>query len=153
MLSAELSAFNYLLNIEQVAYIASRVGRIDVHSEMSALAQSVRSDFTSAFYANGTYVSGLQGEIALPLFLQNVNSASEYHTLLDSLVHDISVTHKGHFTTGISSTKFMMQALPMWGKASVALEIAEKNDYPSCTSCLVGKSLRSLSVRLCLFVF
>jgi alpha-L-rhamnosidase len=89
-------------------------------------------EFHHSFYneTSGVYMSGLQTEQALPLYLGVVPDDVQ-PSVLTHLVNDIQVTHGGHTTSGIIGIKYGMEALSMLGRGDVALDLALQTTYPS----------------------
>lgn len=54
-----------------------------------------------------------------------------YYRVLYHLLNDIVSQQKTHLTTGIVGTKFIMESLHLVGRDDIALQLAEKFDYPS----------------------
>jgi alpha-L-rhamnosidase len=80
-------------------------------------------------YKNGSYASGLQTELSLPLFLRIAPTGQEA-AVLDSLISDI-IAHDYHVTTGIIGTRALYEVLGKHGRVDVALKMLAKTDFPS----------------------
>ncbi|KAG7347499.1 alpha-L-rhamnosidase [Nitzschia inconspicua] len=89
-------------------------------------------EFHDSFYnvTTGVYMSGLQTEQALPLYLGVVPDDVE-QSVLNHLISDIEVTNGGHTTSGIIGIKYEMEALSILGRGDVALDLALQTTYPS----------------------
>lgn len=99
---------------------------------LTELESKISPEFHTAFFntTSGMYMSGLQTEQVLPLYVGVVPKELE-SSVLSELVHDIQVTHKGHTTSGIIGIKYAMEALSLYGRGDVALDLALQTSYPS----------------------
>ena len=96
------------------------------------LQSKISQEFHDVFFnsTSGVYMSGLQTEQALPLYLGVVPKELQ-SSILSQLVHDIQVTQKGHTTSGIIGIKYCMEALSSYDRGDVALDLALQTSYPS----------------------
>ena len=96
------------------------------------LRYKISPEFHDAFFnsTSGVYMSGLQTEQVLPLYLDVVPGQLQ-SSVLSQLVDDIQVTHKGHTTSGIVGIKYGMEVLSLYDRGDVALDLALQTSYPS----------------------
>ena len=124
-----VSAATFILDSRLVAAMANAVGNASVHQHFTQLSAHLATEFNSAWLRNGSYASGLQTELALPLFLDIV-PATQRQAVLEALVRQI-IKHDKHVTTGIIGTRAIYEALAKNGRMDVALAMLAKTDYPS----------------------
>ncbi|MEN9981547.1 MAG: hypothetical protein RL542_1334 [Bacteroidota bacterium] len=96
------------------------------------LAQRIKSAFNTKFfnsktnqYANNTVTANL-----LPLAFNMVSSQLE-DKVFQNIVHEIEVTNKGHISTGVVGTQFLMRTLSAKGRSDLAYQLASNTTYPS----------------------
>mmetsp|Transcript_6263 Transcript_6263/g.17866 ORF Transcript_6263/g.17866 Transcript_6263/m.17866 type:complete len:323 (+) Transcript_6263:1269-2237(+) len=89
-------------------------------------------EFHDAFFntTSGVYMSGLQTEQVLPLYLGVVPDNLQ-DSVLSHLIDDIEVMQKGHTTSGIVGIKYAMEVLSILDRGDVALDLALQRTYPS----------------------
>ncbi len=117
------------LILSQVAHILEKSGHANKYSE---LASHIKAAFNTRFlnrHAN-QYATGSQCSNALPLFLGLVPETDKI-AVLENLVEDIIVNHKGHLSTGNQGTKYVLQVLTDHGQTDVAYAIVTQTTYPS----------------------
>ena len=124
-----VSAATFIHDSRLVAAMAEAVGNSSVHQHFSQLSEDLATQFNAAWLRNGSYASGLQTELALPLFLDIVPEAQQ-QAVLETLVRDIE-NHDKHVTTGIIGTRAIYEALGKNGRMDVALAMLAKTDFPS----------------------
>jgi len=116
-------------------YLMSRIARIlgkDADADAYAmLAARIKDAFNAKFLnpATGVYATGTQCCQSTALFMGLVPEQSR-KAVLHTLVRDITETHKGHLSTGIFGTRFMLMALSDLGRADVAYTIANQRTFP-----------------------
>ena len=109
--SALVSTFMYLRQLRMVADMGELVGDTATAAQFSQLAANVSAAFQRHFYDGttktyrdpGTTLS-LQTATSLALVLGLVPEADK-PAVVQSLVHDVMVTHSGHIATGMVGTK------------------------------------------------
>jgi alpha-L-rhamnosidase len=96
------------------------------------LAQRIKLAFNTKFfnsktnqYANNTVTANL-----LPLAFKMVSSQLE-DKVFQNIVHEIEVTNKGHISTGVVGTQFLMRTLSAKGRSDLAYQLASNTTYPS----------------------
>lgn len=121
----------YYYNVYLMSRIAELLGRKEDAAAYGKLAGQIRDTFNSKFLdaQTGVYASGTQCCQSTALFMELVPEQSR-KTVLDALIKDITETHKGHLSTGIFGTRFMLMALSDLGRADVAYTIANQKTFP-----------------------
>jgi alpha-L-rhamnosidase len=115
-----------------LARLAHILGKKADEDEYNQLAEAIRRAYQEKFLAPGTGVvgSGIQASQAFALYL-NMLPAEQRAAALEHLVHDIADKHKGHLTTGIFGTRFMLDVLSREGRGEVVNKMVNLHDYPS----------------------
>lgn len=121
----------YYLNLRLAEWMTAVLGRGEQSARYGADAERVKAAFNRRFLTPGAgkYDSGTQACQAFALHLELVPDA-EKQAALDHLVRDITQTHKGHLSTGIFGTKYMLRALTDLGRADVAYTVADQRTFP-----------------------
>ncbi len=121
----------YYLNVRLFSQIARALGKKADADEAAALAEQIKAAFNQKFLQPGTgrYDTATQACQAFALHLGLVPPA-EGSQALEVLVRDIMDTHKGHLTTGIFGTKYMLEALTALNRADVAYEMVNQPTFP-----------------------
>ncbi|KAL3908065.1 MAG: hypothetical protein SGILL_008626, partial [Bacillariaceae sp.] len=78
----------------------------------------------------GAYMSGLQTEQALSLYLGAV-PVDSMPSVISYLINNIKITNGGHLTSGIIGTKYIMEVLSLLDRGDVAMDLALQTTYPS----------------------
>ncbi|GAA0540619.1 alpha-L-rhamnosidase [Chitinophaga japonensis] len=78
-----------------------------------------------AYYSNNTITANL-----LPLYFDMV-PAEKREAVFENMVHRILYTYKGHISTGVIGTQWLMRGLSREGRPDVAFRLASNRDYPS----------------------
>jgi alpha-L-rhamnosidase len=96
------------------------------------LAERIKSAFNSKYlnpdthsYANNTVTANV-----LPLAFGMVPEDLE-KKVFGNMVHEIEVTKKGHISTGVVGTQFLMRTLTEFGRGDLAYKLASNKTYPS----------------------
>ena len=96
------------------------------------LSASIQTAFNKQFlnkklaqYDNGTVTANL-----LPL-VYDIIPKEERTRVFDSMIAKILTQNKGHISTGVIGTQWLMRGLTQNGRADVAYKIASNTDYPS----------------------
>ncbi|MBN1344413.1 MAG: family 78 glycoside hydrolase catalytic domain [Phycisphaerae bacterium] len=121
----------YYLNAHLLAKLAAVIGKPNDATRYAKLADDIRQAFNAKFLKPGTgvYDSGTQACQAFALYMGLVPE-NEEAAALDVLVKDVLDKSKGHLTTGIFGTKYMLLALSDLGRADVAHTIASQKTFP-----------------------
>ncbi len=109
---------------------ADRLGRKADMAHFYALAKKIRAAYQAKFIdiTTGKVGTGSQANQAIGLVTDIVPEAAR-SKVLDYLVHDIDA-HKGHLTTGILGTKFMLEVLSREGHGDLAYKIVTQPYFP-----------------------
>ena len=126
-----LGAFAFLNDLKMGAEFFTAAGYESDAKHLRALYETSSSDFHNTFFNGTKYLSGLQTEQALPLYLDLVPSASKAQ-VLDYLVNDIVHENDMHTTCGIVGIRCLLEALTENNQSDVAFDmIAMVDTYPS----------------------
>jgi len=109
---------------------AGRLNRQQDKKHFQNLAQKIRKEYQSRFIdkVTGKVGPGTQASQAFALYT-GIAPESARPQILDFLIRDIDA-HKGHLTTGILGTKFMLDVLSREGRADIAYKIVTQPDFP-----------------------
>ncbi len=121
----------YFLNAQLVSRMADALGRTREASEAQMLAETIKLAFNRRFLLPGTgkYDTASQACQAFALYL-GLAATKEKNRALEVLVKDIQENNKGHLTTGIFGTKYMLHALAEGGRTDVAYDIVNQRTFP-----------------------
>ncbi len=121
----------YYLNVRLFSNIARALGKDADAAEAETLAETIKAAFNHKFLRPGTgrYDTATQACQAFALYLGLV-PPEEKDRALEVLVRDIMDANKGHLSTGIFGTKFMLNALADSGRADVAFTIVNQRTFP-----------------------
>jgi len=121
----------YHYNALLLSRIAAITGRTAEAERYATLARDIKEVFNRTFLKPGTgqYDTGTQACQAFALYFDLV-PPGERQAAIDVLVKDITTTHKGHLSTGIFGTKYMLHALTDAGRAEVAYTIVNRKTFP-----------------------
>ena len=124
------SAAAFLRDIRLVAEMADAIGNTTVAARFRSLRFTLGKTFNQKWLRNGTtYASGLQTELALPLWLGIVPPEARDNVTEALLVY--LAAHDWHVTTGIVGTRALFETLGMLGHVDVALKLLSVRTYPS----------------------
>lgn len=112
--------------------IAAILGRGGDAARYAELAERIAAAFNRRFLdpRRGTYASGSQTANAVALQMGLV-PAEATQRVLEHLLHDITVRHGGHLSTGMVGTNALVYALPRHGAAEMMYRIATQTTFPS----------------------
>ncbi len=129
----------YYQNVKLLAQLARILGKTEDAREAEELADKIRTAFNAKFLKPGTgrYDSGTQVCQAFALYFDLVPE-NEKQNALDVLVKDVLETNKGHLSTGIYGTKYMLNALTRCQRSDVAYTIANQKTFPGWGHMLEG---------------
>lgn len=95
------------------------------------LGKKIRQAFNTKYYNEpGYYGKGELTNNLLPVYFGMVDE-SNFNKVLDYIVHTIEVKNKGHLSTGVIGTQWLMRTLTQNGRGDIALKMATKKTYPS----------------------
>lgn len=127
-----ISTGTYYLSVKVLADIARVLGRQADEKEYRALCQRIAQAFNARFWnADAQYYgNGSQFSNIFPLYLGIVPEQNR-QKVLDNVIHDITVTHRGHLSTGFIGTRYLLDTLTAYGRVDIAYMVASKDTYPS----------------------
>ena len=139
-----VSTAYYYYNASLVAKIADVLGEQDDSERYSSLAEKIKDRFNKRFLEpdRNQYEAGSQCSNAFPLFLDIVPDTHR-KAVLDTLIENILVKEKGHLTTGLVGTKYMMEMLSQEGRSDIAYLLATQTSYPSWGNLIEGRTTLS----------
>ncbi|MGI9428608.1 MAG: family 78 glycoside hydrolase catalytic domain [Bythopirellula sp.] len=111
--------------------MADAIGRKEEAKSYSELSSRISEALQKRFFnaETASYAGGAQAANAFPLFLGIVPKAYE-SKVVANLVADI-VKNEYHLTTGPQGTRYVMQALEMYGQSEIAYKLATQTTKPS----------------------
>ncbi|WP_114782522.1 glycoside hydrolase family 78 protein [Botryobacter ruber] len=121
--------YHYLQMMQRFARLTGNEGDI---KEYQALAAKVKEGFNDEFYnaEGGFYGENLLTDNLLALYFGLVPKEQE-KALFNNIVNIIEVQNKGHLSTGVVGTQWMMRSLTDYGRPDLAYKLATTNTYPS----------------------
>ena len=121
----------YYRHVTAAARLAEILGEKEDAAEYRRLAEQIRAAFLAKFFdaKTGRFHTGTQACQAFPLHYGLV--PAEYRKkAVDVLVNDVLKNRKGHLSTGIFGTRYLMRSLSEAGRADVAHTIANQTTWP-----------------------
>ena len=127
-LSVTTGYYYYVTSI--VAKAAKILGFETDEQFYSNLSSEIRDSYNQKFLDQDSkqYENGSQFANSFPLFLDIVPK-NEKEAVINNLVDNI-FEHKGHLSTGILGTKYLLEALWQHNKTDIAYLIVSRKDYP-----------------------
>jgi alpha-L-rhamnosidase len=127
-----ISTGTYYLSVKTLADIAQVLGKRSDEREYRALCERIADAFHRRFWSaeTGQYGNGSQFSNIFPLYLGIVPKEHQ-QKVLEHVIHDITVNHKGHLSTGFIGTRYLLDTLTMYGRADIAYLVASQDTYPS----------------------
>ena len=127
-LSVTTGYYYYITSI--VSKAAKILGHIADEQYFSNLSSEIKDAYNKKFLdpISKQYENGSQFANSFPLFLDIVPE-NDKEAVLNNLVNNI-FEHKGHLSTGILGTKYLMETLWQQNKTDIAYLIASRKDYP-----------------------
>ena len=121
----------YYYNVRLLEELAGILDRPTDVKKYRELGDSIREAFNKKFLdrTTGKYASGTQANQAFALQYGLVPSDAR-DVVLKSLVDNVQGKHKGHLSTGIFGTRYMLDSLSEMGRADVAHTIANQKTFP-----------------------
>lgn len=122
--------YYYLLGLMQ------EFARLSLHPEdvkgYAAEAARVKEGFNRTFFrpALGQYANNTVTANLLPLAFDMV-AVGEKEKVFQNIVEKILVENKGHISTGVVGTQWLMRWLTLHGRADIAYRLAANTTYPS----------------------
>jgi len=128
---ATSTAFFYY-DASVMSKIAKILNKKDKVSKFTRLKDDIGFAYNKRYFNKKTiqYEKGSQFSNAFPLYLNIV--PTEYRKeVLQNLINDIIIHHKGHLTTGILGTKYMVDLLARENRNDIVYLLVTQRDYPS----------------------
>jgi alpha-L-rhamnosidase len=125
------TAYHYN-NCRIMARAATRLKKPEDAKLYGEWANQLKLAFNKKFLdpATGVYFGGTQCAYVLPLAFDMV-PVEHRQKVIDNLVNDILVTHKGHLSVGLIGMQWLMQVLTDIGRPDVAWTIVTQTTRPS----------------------
>ena len=120
----------YIWALQETARAARLLDRPNDADDLEARAAQVTSALNSRFLdpVDESYGES-QFANAFPLFLRIV-PAAHVDGVLRNLVHDVVQERGDHFTGGLPGIKYIPEALAMYGRSDVVLDVVTNTSYP-----------------------
>ncbi len=126
-----ISTAYYYYFMDVMSQFAGVIGKQEDIPAYKALRLKVGEAFNQEFYnEEGFYGDNKMTDNILPLYFGLVNPENE-QKVFDQLVETIEVTNKGHLSTGLIGTQWLMRTLTKNGRSDLALKLATNRTYPS----------------------
>jgi alpha-L-rhamnosidase len=140
-LSTSTGFFYYTSGI--VAKAARVLGREKDEKKYSQLVRKIKHVYQDRFFNSHEkqYENATQFSNSFPLFL-NIIPKNEKDAVLSNLIADI-LKHRGHLTTGILGTKYMMETLSRENRSDMAYLLANQIEYPGWDNMLGDRTTLS----------
>jgi alpha-L-rhamnosidase len=140
------TAYHYN-NCRIMARAAGRLGKQEDVKLFNGMAERMLAAFNKKFLdpATGKYGNGTQCSHVLPLAFGMVPAESRAK-VVDHLVNDILVTHRGHLSVGLIGMQWLMQVLTDIGRPDVAWTIMTQTTRPSW-GYMIGKGATTIWER------
>lgn len=122
----------YYWNAVILSEIAEKLNFIEDQKYFIDAVEKIKKTFNEKFYHKETknYNDGSQMANSFPLYL-GLAPEHDKITILDNLIKDIVEKNKGHLTTGVLGSKYMIDVLAQNGKEDIAYLLATQTGYPS----------------------
>ncbi len=113
------------------ARMADILDRQDDVRKYNILCSRIADAFNAKFFNTETnnYGNGSQYSNAWPLYL-GIVPADRHAVVVQNLINNIQVSHKGHLSTGFLGARYLLEVLCQEGHADVAYTIVTQKDYP-----------------------
>lgn len=126
------AAFNYILNVQQGAELATALGDKANATALAARAEALILEFNKAYQGSNGCYDGMCFQTALSLALKiGAVPAAQVPALGKMLVDDIVSTRNNSVSVGIIGAKAMFPVLETLNESATALALAEQTSYPS----------------------
>lgn len=122
----------YFWNTQILSKIAKVLKQEKDIKYFSLKAETIKKAYNKKYFnpEKETYNKGSQMANAFPLYLGLVPEKFK-NGVIQNLIDDIINKNKGHLTTGVLGSKYMIDALCMNGRADIAYLLATQTGYPS----------------------
>lgn len=112
-----------------VAEIAAELGHDADAEAYATLAQNIADAINEAYFNGRSSYGSSQFANAFPLVLGIVPDGREQR-VVDTLVQNVVEKRGNHFTGGLPGIKYIPEALEMYGRDDVVLDVVRQTDYP-----------------------
>ena len=121
----------YYQSSRLVAGLARTLGHLEDATQLEAIAEKSKLAYQQQFFeaSTGKAGPGTQGSQAFALY-SDLLAAADRPKALDYLLENIRGERKGHLSTGIMGTKFMLEELSRAGCADMAYGIVTQTNFP-----------------------
>lgn len=136
-----ISTAFYYYDAKVVAESARALGKTEDAEKYEQLAEEIAQAINNVFANKRTgykYGENTQCENAAPLFL-GIASENTQNMVMKNLTDDIEAQDM-HLTTGYYGTKWVMEALPIYGRADIAYQLLIQETYPSWGDMTKGRT-------------
>lgn len=127
-----IAAATYIQLLTTMQDFAQILGKNEDKKAWASLSLTMQKAFNQQFlkrektqYSNGTVTANL-----LPI-VYNIVPTENKKAVFNALVDNILNENKGHISTGVIGTQWLMRGLTQNGRADIAYQIATNTDYPS----------------------
>lgn len=126
-----ISTAYYYYFMGMMSDFASVISMDDDIPYFQELRRNVGAAFNQQFYdVEGYYGDNKMTDNLLPLFFGLVEDQN-MQKVFDHLVETIEVQNKGHLSTGLIGTQWLMRTLSDYGRLDLAIKLATNRTYPS----------------------
>ncbi len=128
-LLATASYYHMLQLMQRFAEIAGQPADVPAYKQLAA---GMKKAFNDAFYHAKTrqYSNNTVTANILPLAF-NLVPDGDGETIFQNIVSKTMNESKGHISTGVIGTQWLMRWLTLYGRADIAYRLASNRDYPS----------------------
>ena len=129
--SAPLVTPLYYRSAELLSQLADLLGRKDDAKKYEITAKKIKTAYIDKFFEadSGKFLPGTQTSQSFALYLDLVPPEKK-KAALQFLLDDIQNKNKGHLSTGIFGTKFLLQLLSRHGYENIAYDIVNQKTFP-----------------------
>lgn len=125
------AASAYYHHVKILAELAKILGKDDDVKKYLELSENIKKAFIEKFVnkATGVVYTGTEGSQTFALWY-DLLPANLKRQAFDKLIDQILYTNKGHLTTGIFSTKMMLNYLSAQGRDDLSFQMLTQKEYP-----------------------
>ncbi|AWW30564.1 alpha-rhamnosidase [Echinicola strongylocentroti] len=128
--SALISTAYYYHFMEMMSEFATILDQQEDIPAYQHLKEKVHGGFKREFYQDGFYGDNKMTDNLLPLAFGMVPEGDR-ERVFDQVVETIEVKNRGHLSTGLIGTQWLMRTLSDFGRADLALKLATNTTFPS----------------------
>jgi len=121
----------YFQSVQLLSKLAALMGYTNETKKYRELSQEIKNTYVKKYLEPGTGKIDpfTQASQSFALYLDLVPT-EEKSAALDSLIYKVLITQKGHLSTGIFGTKFLLDVLSRFGYAEVAYTTVFQKSFP-----------------------